>query len=363
MKKVSMAVLAALLILTGIASGENYTVSGDMTSAIRYELQEQLTVGDGVKKLVLSFVVPPSFNSPTYRQEVRDFELKFSPEPQDRKPTMDERGNKIITATWTEIPAAIDVRLSLNAANTTKLKALETQAAFPLTKVDPSVADYLKATEQVQSDDPRIKELSTQLTKDLKTEFDAVQQVISYVVDHVHYVTPPAQYDALYSLDSGKGNCQNFSHLSAALLRAAKVPVRIVNGITLNQPFDVDWQKGILTFKMGQGRHSWIEVWFPDLGWVPFDPQNTELFVSNRFIRVEVGVDNNETKNDGLLRFAQAREAKTRPQLQENISASFDKDQVKIKGERQTYGPKNLLLCPTVKAAFKQIEVVPPPPP
>jgi len=190
-----------------------------------------------------------------------------------------------------------------------------------------------------------------------------VQRIISWVVDRVHYVNPPAQYDAIYSLESGKGNCQNFSHLAAALLRSLGIPVRIVNGITLKQPFDVTWQKGVLTFKMGQGRHSWIEVWFPDLGWVPFDPQNSQLFVSNRFIRVEVGVDNNETKNDGLLRWSQTGEAVVRPKLQEVISADFKTDQVNVQGEKQSYGPRNILLSPQVKASFKEVEVKPLPPP
>jgi hypothetical protein len=113
---------------------------------------------------------------------------------------------------------------------------------------------------------------------------------------------------------------------------------------------------------MGQGRHSWIEVWFPELGWVPFDPQNTMLFVSTRYLRIEVGVDNNETKNDGLLKWAQLREAE-RPKLQESIAATFNSDHVNVKGDRQTYGPKNLLLSPNVKAEFKQIEVLPPTPP
>jgi len=74
---------------------------------------------------------------------------------------------------------------------------------------------------------------------------------------------------------------------------------------------------------MGQGRHSWIEVWFSDLGWVPFDPQQTELFVSNRYIRIEIGIDNNETINDGLLRWTQISGTKGKPRLQESISAAF----------------------------------------
>ena len=301
MKKLFAAIFGITLLWPVLSPAENYTVKGDMGSSIRYELQEQVTAGGGIQKMVLSFVVPQSFQSPTSRQEIKEFGLAFSPEPQEKKNTSDGRGNQIVVATWIRPPDVIDVRLFCNAQSETKLPALATQDPFPLVAVKPELMDYLKPTEQVQSNNPRIRELASQLTSNVKTEFDAVQRVIAWVVDHVHYVTPPARYDAVYSLESGKGNCQNFSHLTAALLRAVGIPVRIVNGVTFNQPFDIAWQKGTLTFKMGQGRHSWVEVWFPELGWVPFDPQNTMLFVSTRYLRIEVGVDNNETKNDGLL--------------------------------------------------------------
>ena len=362
MKKLFAAILGITLLWPVLSPAENYTVKGDMGSNIRYELQEQVTAGGGIQKMVLSFVVPQSFQSPTSRQEIKEFGLAFSPEPQDKKNTTDGRGNQIIVATWIRPPDVIDVRLFCNAQSETKLPALATQDPFPLVKVKPELMDYVKPTEQVQSNNPRIRELASQLTSNVKTEFDAVQRVIAWVVDHVRYVTPPARYDAVYSLESGKGNCQNFSHLTAALLRAVGIPVRIVNGVTFNQPFDIAWQKGTLTFKMGQGRHSWVEIWFPELGWVPFDPQNTMLFVSTRYLRIEVGVDNNETKNDGLLRWAQLKDAE-RPKLQESIAANFNSDKVNVKGDRQTYGPKNLILSPLVKAEFKQIEVSPPPPP
>ena len=362
MKKTVCSVLCLILLCPALSLAENYTLKGEMGANIRYELQEQVTAGEGIKKMVLSFVKPRTFESPTYRQEIKDFKLVFSPEPQERKTHTDSRGNEIVTATWTKPSDFINVRLTCDAFSETKFPVLTSQDPFPLVKIDPETRDYLKSTEQVQSDDARIRELALKLTAGVKTEFDAVQRIISWVVDNVHYVTPPVRYDAIYSLESGKGNCQNYSHLSAALLRSVGIPVRIVNGVTLNQPFDIAWDKGVLTLKMGQGRHSWVEVWFPQLGWVPFDPQNTILFVSNRFVRIEVGVDNNETKNDGLFRWAQVQEAQ-KPKLQESISANFDSDQVNVKGDRQKYGPKNLLLSPLVKAEFKQIEVVPPPPP
>ncbi|MCX7817332.1 MAG: transglutaminase-like domain-containing protein [Syntrophales bacterium] len=354
-------VVLLLLVFPGHIRSENFTLTGNMESSFIYELQDKITLEGGINELVLSFVIPESFSSPTYSQEISDFRLVFNPEPGSQSRSNDKRGNTIVTATWFSPPRSIDARLSCHVKSATTLKILETRAPFPLTEIKGDLQDYLRATELVQSDHPKIKELAEKLTRGVNTEFDAVLRIVSWVVDNVKYVTPPVRYDALYTLESGKGNCQNYSHLSAALLRASGIPVRIVNGITLNHPYDIELEKGTLTLKMGQGRHSWIEVWFPDLGWAPFDPQNTVLFVSNRFIRVEVGVDNNETKNDGLLRWAQLKDAK-QPLLQENISVSFRLDKIKVAGVRESYGPRNLLLTPNVKAMFEPVKVEPPPP-
>ncbi|MDP2852784.1 MAG: transglutaminase-like domain-containing protein [Smithellaceae bacterium] len=342
---------------------ENFTVKGDMASTIHYELRHQITAGDSMRKLTLSFVVPESFDSPTYKQQITNFKITFSPQAQESTTTTDARGNKTIQATWMDVPPIIDAVVSFDARTNTGLKSMQSSAPFPAASTPKHLTVYLQASEQVQTNDPAIRELSFKLTNGVKTQFDAVQRVVSWVVDHVRYVNPPQQYDALYSLQSGKGNCQNYSHLTAALLRSVGVPVRIVNGVTMNQPFNVVWEKGTLTFKMGQGRHSWVEVWYPDLGWVPYDPQNMQFFISNRFVRIEVGVDNNETKNDGLVRWAQSSGARTKPTLQETIDGKFLSDSIKVTAQRQNYGPKNLLLGPDVLAQMDvQPPALPPPP-
>jgi len=363
MRKIISLILFLLFHWSVPCFAENYIVTGQMGSDISYEIQQQVTKAPGTKKLVLSFVVPQTFDSPTYSQQVHGFQLTFSPKPQDKKRSKDKRGNQIIVATWNKAPNEVIARLSFKAQNQTKLQQLQTATPFPLKKVPPEISVYLAATAQVQSDDPRISKLAKELTQGVTTQFDAVQLILTWIVDNLRYVTPPAKYDALYGLHARKGNCQNFSHLSAAMMRSVGIPVRIVNGVTLNRPFNVSRQGGVLTFKMGQGRHSWIEVWFEDLGWVPFDPQQTELFVSNRYIRVEIGIDNNETVNDGLLRWSQASGSQGKPRLIESINADFASDRVKLAGSRQQYGPRNLLLVPPVEATFKEIIVAPPPPP
>ncbi|HPL64734.1 MAG TPA: transglutaminase domain-containing protein [Syntrophales bacterium] len=361
LKQICWLVFAAVL-WSGACPAENYTLQGEMGSDIRFEIRKNVEVTDGVQKLTLSFVVPPGFRSPTYSQAINNFDIRFSPPPQDRTEAAGNRGSRVITAVWQRPPRTVEARLSFSASNRTSLQVLNTKAPFPVRDIPEDGRDYLKSTEQVQAGDSRIQRLAAELCSGVKTEFDAVQKILTWVVDHVRYVTPPERYDASYSFESGKGNCQNFSHLSAALMRASGIPVRIVNGITLNKPFDVVRQGGTLTFKMGQGRHSWIEVWFPDLGWVPLDPQQTAMFVPNRFIRIETGVDNNETIQDGLMKWAQTRGSED-PRDQEIIQADFAADNVKIAGKRESYGPRNLLLCPGVNAAFTRKEIITPPPP
>ena len=359
-KSLHALLLILCLLAAATASAENFTVRGDMKSDIHYELQHQIRAGDAMQVLMLSFVVPETFDSPTYRQKVSNFKARFVPEPDQQKTTTDARGNTIVEATWRRVPRVVDAAISFDAATSTGLAPVTSTAPFPPAAAPEHLRDYLQASEQVQTDDRAIRELSQKLTRGAKTQFEAVQNVVTWVVDHVRYVNPPEQYDALYSLQTGKGNCQNYSHLTAALLRQAGVPVRIVNGVTMNRPFDVAWEKGTLTFKMGQGRHSWVEVWYPDLGWVPYDPQNMQFFISNRFVRIEVGVDNNETKNDGLVRWAQSSGAQSKPTLQETIGGNFLTDTAKVAARRESYGPKNLLLGPNVLAKTKEAEAPPP---
>lgn len=352
-KRLKAALIASLLLAASPALAENFTVKGEMDSTIHYELQHQIVAGDSMRKLIMSFVEPSSFDSPTYSQKISNFKITFTPDAQEKKTIKDARGNKTIQATWTEVPKSIDAVVSFDAQTSTGLKAIDSVAPFPPVSVPGNLKDYLQASEQVQTHDPAIHELSQKLTGGARTQYEAVQKVVSWVVDHVRYINPPPQYDALYALRTGKGNCQNYSHLTAALLRNTGVPVRIVNGVTMNQPFNVSWEKGTLTFKMGQGRHSWVEVWYPDLGWVPYDPQNMQFFISNRFVRIEVGVDNNETKNDGLVRWAQSAGARSKPTLQETIGGNFLSDSTKVTAQRQAYGPKNLLLGPNVLARLE----------
>ena len=353
--KLFLFITLLLLAINGI--GENYLLNGGQNSTIKYKLIQKVEPEDGIITVDLTYVIPESFNSKTYNQQIKNFDISFSLKPANKKEWIDKRGNKIQRYSWNSPSASFDISISFETTNSVKLDPVKTQAPFPLTNISPENKNYLKSTKMVPSNNPQIKNKAQEITKNAKTEFDAVQKILSFVIDHMYYVLKPEEYDAFYSFQTGKGNCQNYSHLAAALMRSVNIPVRIVNGVTLKKPFDVIIGDQTLTLNMAEGRHSWIEVYFPDLGWMPFDPQQSELFVSNRFIRIEVGLDNEETTNDGLVHWTRTKGSNAMLSFQEFIESSFTSDNINLRAEKMQYGPSKLLLVPKVLANYVPVKL------
>jgi transglutaminase superfamily protein len=71
----------------------------------------------------------------------------------------------------------------------------------------------------------------------------------------VHFVT-----------SSRAGYCQHFAGAMAVMARLLGIPARIAVGFTSGQ-----YEEGAWTVS-DHNAHAWVEVWFPNYGWVPFDP-------------------------------------------------------------------------------------------
>ena len=362
-----------LFLASQMGLAQRIEVSGYQESEIEYQLEQEVTLTPALKELIVSFVVPSDFTSQTYEQRVRNLQINMLPPASREESKTDSRGNQIRTYYWSgDLRGPVKATIRFRAANRVHTDTFKDDGStFPMSGLPADITPYLAPTEQVPSSNPQIVQKARELTANDRSAFQACQSVLAWVVEHMQYVLVPESYDGMYSFRSGKGNCQNFSHLAAALLRAVGIPVRIVNGITLDRPFTLGVEGREYEMEMAQGRHSWIEVYFPRSGWTPFDPQQSEFFVSNRYIRIEVGVDNNESVNDGLVRWKQTRSAdRQSPRLEENVSANFVNDRVQFNGVRTPYRIRKLLLSvpaseagPVIAQRDKRDDVPPPAPP
>src|SRR6202008_3744488 len=68
-----------------------------------------------------------------------------------------------------------------------------------------------------------------------------------------------------------RGHCEYFATALAILLRTQGIPTRVVNGF-----FGGEWNEfgGYYAVRQGDA-HAWVEGYFPEAGWVMFDPTPT----------------------------------------------------------------------------------------
>jgi hypothetical protein len=80
----------------------------------------------------------------------------------------------------------------------------------------------------------------------------------------------PARVDAVdhFLFDTRRGFCEHIASAMAVLLRAEGIPTRVVTGYGPGErnPFT-----GYYEVRYSDA-HAWIEVYYPQVGWVPYDP-------------------------------------------------------------------------------------------
>lgn len=128
-------------------------------------------------------------------------------------------------------------------------------------------------------DDPALPALSARLgLNSVRRVGEAIDIVMSRTRDVIAYrrgITD-SQSNVTDVLKAGFGVCQDFAHLSLALLRRVGVPCRYVSGY-----LDKEGAPELET-------HAWAEAFVPGVGWIAFDPTHGNL-VTEQYVTVAVG--------------------------------------------------------------------------
>ncbi len=360
MIRIIAAIVFLSVIWTNVPAGAvTLVLDGGMDGEIAVAQERVFSVSrGGLSKLVFRFANPAEFKSATVNQSLLKRNIAYTPKPDSEKTEPDAYGNRYTTVTWTNLKTDAIVKEAFTVRLVIALKDIKSSAVFPMPPDEIPVSErvYLKPTKQVQVDDAEIRMLAAGLTKDAKTEQEAVSGILNWVVDNIKYKTPIPDYGAVWTRKTGYGNCQNYAHLSIALLRSVGIPARIVGGISLDKKWKVPMTEGALIQGIGQGGHAWMEVWYPDIGWVAFDPQQSHLFVSPRHIKQTVGLDSLDV-NDSW------RASPELPPFREDITSEFLKDDIRISLKKTMSDPGNYILSTsfaTVPKALPVARVEPP---
>jgi hypothetical protein len=121
--------------------------------------------------------------------------------------------------------------------------------------------------------DPRIPEFAKEITKDAKTPFDQAIAIESHLRNHYTYTLnlvgkPGDDPLANFLFVTKAGHCEYYASAMAIMLRTLGIPSREVNGFL---PGDYNDLGGDYIVRASDA-HSWVEAYFPENGWIVFDP-------------------------------------------------------------------------------------------
>jgi len=170
----------------------------------------------------------------------------------------DEYGNQYAEFDFSSHPAGesrvveIDYQVMVN------------ELAYDLSACEGEMPDVFTQPElHIESANPQIVALASQLSQGQKTACDQVRAFYDYIGNELVYTYNGSSWGAQAALGPMGADCTEYASLLAALSRSQCIPARYFEGLLYLEE-DTD--------PLARPEHAWADVYLPGSGWVSMDP-------------------------------------------------------------------------------------------
>jgi transglutaminase-like putative cysteine protease len=121
---------------------------------------------------------------------------------------------------------------------------------------------------------PHVTSLAEDITRGKESPYDKAVAITDYLRQNIKYVeqvsAPPPNTDQLewFLFETKQGFCNYYATAEVLMLRSVGVPARLAVGYAQGEPND----EGTTYYVLQKNAHAWVEVYFPGIGWVEFEP-------------------------------------------------------------------------------------------
>jgi len=121
---------------------------------------------------------------------------------------------------------------------------------------------------------PETRELAAELAAPYDNPFDKAIAIRDYLRRSITYndqiAAPPEGVEPIHYVlfESKEGYCTYYASAMAIMLRSEGIPARIVNGYAQGEYVP---EANVYRVRSGNA-HTWMEVFFPEYGWIQFEP-------------------------------------------------------------------------------------------
>ncbi|MGI6684576.1 MAG: S-layer homology domain-containing protein [Bacillota bacterium] len=151
---------------------------------------------------------------------------------------------------------------------------------------------YLQPETKIESDHPLIVNYARDLVKNETNPYLKAQKLFADINLFMTYKDGPnANKGALNAIRTGEGNCEDYTNLFIAAARAVGIPARWKTGyLYLPKEYNAPpYIKEDGSLDITLMRHTWPEIYLPNVGWMVLDPTFTYTIKSGK--RQEKAID------------------------------------------------------------------------
>jgi transglutaminase-like putative cysteine protease len=144
---------------------------------------------------------------------------------------------------------------------------------------------------------PQFKELAEEITAGAETPFDKASAITQYLRENIEYAptipAAPKNQDVLEWIlfEYKKGFCVYYASSEVVMLRSLGIPARVAVGFAQGErtrssdllPSEARAEEEELASRYivrKRDAHAWPEVYFPNIGWVEFEPTSSQPLLS-----------------------------------------------------------------------------------
>jgi len=281
-KRKNLQVLGVLLIILSLIFVSGYQgIQNSLFAAP--ELKPWVYICSEPYWLIIWMPTPRETNQTNFFQTVLSQTTTYNIQPSETMKVIDRYRNVTNIALWDE-PRTAEFVATTETVMRIKIDStlLNLSDPFPISEdlVPKEAEPYIKSEKYtyweddhhtkmrilniIQPDDPAIKSLAKNLSQGCKKEIEVVNKIANWISKNItpaDHCLDVKSYNPAWVLENKTARCVGFSNLMIALLRDNNIPARLVYGIK--------YRKKLVRINPG---HCWIEIYFPEVGWLQYDP-------------------------------------------------------------------------------------------
>lgn len=132
-----------------------------------------------------------------------------------------------------------------------------------LSEIPESISEkYLENNDKYQYDDPVIQNALKVAVGEEQNPYWIFRKIFNHLIDNMYYEMVGGWNTAPTVLARGNGSCSEYSFAYISMCRAAGLPARYVGSVVVRGDYA----------SFDDVFHRWVEVYLPNIGWVPIDP-------------------------------------------------------------------------------------------